>query len=276
MLGSFLITTIRGVPIRLHFTALFLLPWVHGQVGNPLTTLLISALILASVALHELGHTLVSQRYGVEVEDILLTPIGGMARLRGIPKDPRHEIRIALAGPYVSLFLAVVGFLVTLGELQLGIQPLFFVWLAGLNLMLFLFNLLPSFPMDGGRILRGCLTRSKGALEATRLAAKIGKYMSIAFIVLGLSSGNLSLALVGLFIMMSAGSEYRMMQLKHLREQQVGGGSVSAGEAHFNASPPPYASAHAPKLPDNLLGDILITFRDLYQEVYSTCFRSGR
>lgn len=277
MLGSFHITTVRGVPIRLHFTALFLVIWIAGQVPDLLTALVISTLLLASVALHELGHTVVAQRYGVTVQDILLTPIGGMARLRGLPENPRHEIRIALAGPYVSLLLAVSGFLLALLTLRLGLRLDLTAWMAGINLMLFLFNLIPSFPMDGGRVLRGCLTRSKGALEATRLAAKIGKSISVAFIVFGFLSGRFSLALIGVFIMMSAGSEYRMMQMKHWQEQQLGGMQVEAEDAGFQAGPPPYASStRRPSLPDNLFGDMVITWRDLYEEVCSGCFRRFR
>jgi stage IV sporulation protein FB len=271
MLGSFLLTEIRGVPIRLHFTAFFLLPWVYSQVPSLIPALTVSVLILASVALHELGHTVVSQRYGVHVQDIVLTPLGGMARLTSLPENPRHEVRIALAGPYVSLLLALLGLGLTLLGLRIGLRIQVFAWLTALNLMLFLFNLLPSFPMDGGRILRGCLTRSKGALEATRIASTIGKYMAIAFIVLGLSSGNFPLALIGVFILMSAGSEYRMMQMKHLHQQQMGRGGMVM-DADFTAGPPPYAKSSGPTLPDNLLGDIVLTFRDLVQEVCATCF----
>ena len=272
MLGSFLITEIRGVPIRLHVTAFFLLPMIYNQIPSPLTTLLVSCLILLSVALHELGHTVVAQRYGITVHDIVLTPIGGMARLRGLPENPRHEVRIALAGPYVSLLLAVTGFVLTLLSLRLGLRLQIFGWLTGLNLMLFLFNLLPSFPMDGGRILRGCLTRKKGAVEATRIAAKIGKSISVVFIIFGLASGRVSLALIGLFIMMSAGSEYRMMKMKHWQKQHLGGGGLE--DADFVAGPPPYASSQQRNLPDNLIGDIVLTFRDLYEETRSIILSS--
>lgn len=272
MLGSFFITEIRGVPIRLHFTALFLIPWIFAQVPNLLVTLIICVLILGSVGLHELGHTIVSQRYGVDVQDIILTPVGGVARLRGLPDDPRHEIRIALAGPYVSLFLAVASFILTLGVTRLGLTSFPFGLLAVLNLMLFLFNLLPSFPMDGGRVLRGVLSQKMGALEATRIAAKTGKIMCIGFIVLGLATNNFSLVIIGIIILTLSGSEYRMMRMKHWHEQQTGGQTADPSGAHFTAGPPPYASSQGPHVPDNLLGDVLLTFRDLYQETMKTLF----
>jgi stage IV sporulation protein FB len=255
----------------LHFTAFFLLFWVYAQVPSLLLALTFSVLILTSVALHELGHTIVSQRYGVDVQDIVLTPLGGMARLRNLPENPRHEVRIALAGPYVSLLLALTSGLITWLGARIGLSLRITAWLTILNMMLFLFNLLPSFPMDGGRVLRGCLTRTRGAMEATRIATKTGKVMSIIFIVLGLMSGNFFLALIGVFILMAAGSEYRMMQMKHWQEQQRG--TVGMSDADFHASPPPYATSKGPGLPDNLFGDIVLTFRDLFQEVCATCFR---
>jgi len=270
MLGSFFITEIRGVPIRLHFTALFLIPWIYGQVPNLLITLVICVLILGSVGLHELGHTLVSQRYGVDVQDIILTPVGGMARLRGLPHDPRHEIRIALAGPYVSLILAITSFGLALVMARLGLRSFPFGYLAILNAMLFFFNLLPSFPMDGGRVLRAVLAQKKGALEATRIAAKTGKVICIAFIILGLALNIFSLVIIGIIILMLSNSEYRMMQMQHAYGERT----MDASEAHFSASPPPYASSQGPKIPDNLLGDALLTFRDLYEEVRKTLFTS--
>jgi len=270
MLGSFQIAEVRGVPIRIHFTV-FLMLFVFGGFG-PLWTLFFSAVVLLSVALHELGHTVVSQRYEIDVRDIILTPVGGVARLVGMAEDPRHEIRIALAGPYVSFLLALTGAL--LAGLSFWIRsPLLFtasLYFAGINLALFLFNLLPSFPMDGGRVLRGWLAQKKGMLEATRIASTTGKYMSIAFIVYGLLAGMTNLAIIGLFILFAAGSEYRMIQVKTWREQHFGGttGPQPVPETEFIAGPPPYAASEKPKRQlDGLAGDALQAARDLFEEI---------
>lgn len=276
MLGSFHITTVRNVPIRVHFTTLILLLVMARNFQNPLVAVVYTFFILLSVALHELGHTVVSQRYGTKVQDILLTPIGGIARLQGLPENPRHEIRIALAGPYVSLLLFFLGAGLFILTLQLGLPPELPFAFAWINAMLFLFNLLPNFPMDGGRVLRATLTRKKGALESTRISAQVGKFMSITFMVVGFVSENISLMVVGAFILMSAGSEYRMMRMKHWQNQQMGGPGMDAAEADFQASPPPYATKQGPKVPDNLFGDILITFRDLFEEICASCSTRAR
>lgn len=275
MFGSFLITTVRGVPIRLHYTAIFMLLFFPKETGL-LEKLAISALLLFSVALHELGHTIVSQKYGIPVKDILLTPIGGIASLRGMPEDPHHEIRISLAGPYVSLLLAVLGYILLFATAGLRIEllSLLFLYLAGMNTALLCFNLLPSFPMDGGRVLRGWLTTRKGPLEATRIASTLGKYMSIAFIVIGLGTYRFSLALIGFFILSAGKSEYRMMQMKTYHDQ-THGGITPPGEADFEASPPPYqqsGQAHQ-GLKKGLLADIVYTWKDLVTEACRTCFR---
>ncbi|MDA3872945.1 MAG: M50 family metallopeptidase [Kiritimatiellae bacterium] len=274
MIGSFLLTTVRDVPIRIHFTAFFLLPMIYNVVPSLWVALLYSLIILLSVTLHELGHTVVAQRYGIRVQDIVLTPIGGVARLTGIPENSHHEIRIALAGPYISLMLALSGAALCFLSTFTGSRLLFalFFLFTTVNTMLLLFNMLPSFPMDGGRVLRGWLSQKRGALEATRIASQIGKYMSIGFIVIGLTTGRLSLALIGVFILLSGGSEYRMMQVKAWQEAQLGVDSLSP-EPEFTASPPPYATASTLHAPEGFLGDLLLTFRDLYQEICRNFFK---
>jgi Zn-dependent protease len=289
MLGSFSVTTVRGVPIRIHITAFFLLPWFYGAVEalglSPnwtfWITLLFITLLLTSVALHELGHTLVAQRYRMQVQDILLTPIGGVARLRGEVADPRHEIRIALAGPYVSLLLALISFSVSRAAFHvewLFVAATFHI-MALMNGLLFAFNLLPSFPMDGGRVLRGVLAQKKGMLEATRIAAGLGKSIAIVFIVIGLSTNRINLAVIGVFILWAAGSEYRMMRLKAVQEQMFGG-AVTSGSAsspggldQVEVSPPPYAGNQRKRSGGielkGFLGDAVLTARDLWEETFS-------
>jgi Zn-dependent protease len=270
MFGSYHITTVRGVPIKIHVLTILIMLLIIG--GDILSGLLFIAALLFSVALHELGHTVVSQRYGIQVQDIILTPIGGGARLKSLPENPRHEIRIALAGPYVSFALAVVGYALSMIFQILGLGPvaIFLWWFSVLNLILGVFNLLPSFPMDGGRILRGWLTQRKGALEATRIASQLGKYMAGVFIVYGIVTNTFNLIFIGLFILMAANSEYKMMQVKTWQEQQFGGNAMGGG-AEFVASPPPYAKKKTPA-PDGLFGDMLITVQDLITETCRSCF----
>lgn len=273
MLGSFHLLVVRGVPVKIHITALFLLPFILRSSNSLVFGLLAFVMILFSVALHELGHTVVAQRYGVTVQDIVLTPIGGVARLTGLPENPHHEIRIALAGPYVSLFLCLCGALL----LGLGIHrlPIFlntiFLYFSALNLMLFLFNLLPCFPMDGGRVLRAWLSLKKGALEGTRIAAEMGKYISIFFIVIGLAYGHFPLMLIGGFMLISGGSEYRMMKLKTWQAQAYGHPhETPVSEQDFVASPPPYEKSQRPPRQPGFLHDMLTTATDLAAEIKST------
>ncbi len=260
---SWTLFSVRGVPIRLHATALFMLPMFQRYTGNLLLTLLCIALLLGSIALHELGHTLVAQRYGIPVLDIMLTPIGGVARCAAMPENPHHETRIAVAGPAVSLLLAIVFRLLVELFLLAGLRPLALLCLvaASMNTMLLLFNLLPSFPMDGGRVLRASLVPSKGFLEATRIAAQLGKYISTAFFLLGLLTANFGLAIIGIFIFLSAGTEYRMALLKTFRDP------ASSFSGAFQAGPPPYAQSSPPRA--GLLADILQAFRDLREEIRS-------
>jgi Zn-dependent protease len=273
MFGSFHLLDVRGVPVKIHLTALFLLPFILRSSNSLLFGLIAFVMILLSVALHELGHTIVAQRYGITVQDIVLTPIGGVARLKGLPENPHHEIRIALAGPYVSLFLALCGALL----LRLGFHrlPLFFntvfLYFALLNLMLFLFNLLPCFPMDGGRVFRAWLSLKKGALEGTRIAADMGKYISIFFIVIGLAYGHFPLMLIGGFMLISGGSEYRMMKLKAWQSQTYGQASETpVSKPDFVAGPPPYEKSQRPAHPPGFLNDLRVTATDLVAEIKSS------
>ncbi len=276
MFGTFHLFTVRDVPIRIHFTVFFLVYLFRDSKTSFFYTVLIAGLLLLSVALHELGHTVVAQRYGIRVKDIILTPVGGVARTLGFPDDPHVEVRIALAGPYVSLALAIIG-----GCLAFIMQHTLFRWstftfivFAVMNLSLFLFNLLPSFPMDGGRILRGTLSLNKGPLEATRIAATIGKIFAVIFIVLGLRYDLFSLLIIGIFILLSAGSEYRMMKVKAW--QQGYEAPSTPIEPDFVVSPPPYEKKSAkPKMPGGLLGDILIAAKDLYEESCQTLFKQN-
>jgi Zn-dependent protease len=192
MANSYSIGSLFNIPVRVHVTLLIFLPLFalsFAPVEGPLG-LFYGALgaigLFASVALHEVGHSLVARAKGSRILEILLLPIGGMARLDRLPPRPADEIQTALAGPAVSLALGIAGWwyapLVYAANPPLG---LILHALGRINLMLVLFNLIPSFPMDGGRVFRAALTPRLGRLAATQLAAKVGRAFAWIFGALG-------------------------------------------------------------------------------------------
>lgn len=217
---SFPIGTIRGTEIRIHATFFLLLAWVlvaaWGAEG-PAAALENVAFILAlftCVVLHEFGHVTMARRFGVKTPDITLLPIGGMARLERIPEDPRQEILVALAGPAVNVVIWLVLTVVLGASMQLNVlQSLedptqgFLQRLAAVNLMLVLFNMIPSFPMDGGRVFRAVLALFMDRVRATQIAAQVGQAMAFLFGFLGLTGGSPLLVLIAVFIFFAAGAE---------------------------------------------------------------------
>ena len=240
--GSFQIAKIRGIPIRVHMTLLIVLPIFGYDFSEEFSAyplawgMLAAATLFLSVALHELGHSFVSIAKGFPVRDILLLPIGGLAQLARMPERPRDEFQVAIAGPLVSLALG--GGLLALGTsgLPLGSSELarFCVLIGSINLSLFAFNLLPAFPMDGGRILRAALARRKGRVAATRIAARLGKILAIILGMLGWHYGNPLLVVIAVFIFFSAGAEYRMVLMQEMSRQPP-----PIWPWMWNQSPPP-------------------------------------
>ena len=233
---SFTIGRIFGIPIRLDLTFLLILPvfaWLIGaQVGQwvgilngvwatgldpgPLTDgsmewLLGSAAaigLFVAVVLHELGHSVVAMRFGFPIESITLWLFGGIASLSDQPEDWREELLIAVAGPVVSILLGVIAFL-ALFVIPEGQDAVRFVagYLALMNFALAAFNLLPGFPMDGGRVLRALLTRTRPFARATKIAAEVGKAFAILLGLFGLLNLNLILIGIAFFIYIGASSE---------------------------------------------------------------------
>jgi Zn-dependent protease len=208
-LQSFKIAKIMDIPIELHITFILLLVLVYYFWG--LGGFILYVFLFASVALHELGHSYVAKKYGVKIEKILLLPIGGVAMMDNIPKE--GEFRIAIAGPIVSIVLGILFILLSkfldFDILKIGDNIYYlFMTVGALNIMLGVFNLIPAFPMDGGRILRAILSNKFGYLKATKIASVLGQYFSFLMLIYGLITLNVILILIALFIYYGAHQEY--------------------------------------------------------------------
>ncbi len=209
---------IFGVPVRLHFTFVLLLVFLAfigiGGKQSGLSTVLYVLALFASVLAHELGHTLVARRYGIRTLEIVMFPIGGISRPERQPRA-REELWVALAGPLVNVVIAALlfGWVAAIGQLQ-PIELLREPTDANLaeriaigNLLLFLFNLLPAYPMDGGRILRALLALRRPEEQATAIAASAGRFLAIAMGLFGLLSANFLLVFIALFVYLGAAQE---------------------------------------------------------------------
>src|SRR5918999_1586285 len=227
--GSFRIGRAFGIDVKVHWTFLLLLAFFgftayqnSDSLGSALVTLGVIVALFVCVLLHEYGHSLVAQRLGIEIGDITLLPIGGLARLKSLPEKPWDEVKIAIAGPLVNVVLAPIFFAVALllggslttppdilGGVQSAAQV--FVYLGFINVALVVFNLIPAFPMDGGRVLRGLLATRLGPVRATDISSGVGQFFGVVFILIGLFINPL-LALIGLFIFLGATGESQMVR----------------------------------------------------------------
>jgi Zn-dependent protease len=230
------ILTVWGIPIRLHVSLLLLPPLLFRVFGvAPFTILFAAVGVMASIVLHELGHCWVAQRKNCRVREIQLLLIGGAAQMERIPTRPRDELAMALAGPLVSLLLAGVfwgvGLFLPLSALLAGgLRTNAFLVLAVWNLGLVLFNLIPAFPMDGGRVLRALLAMRMSRVRATWIASRIGRLGAVTFGAWGvwvMFDGALLqgavLAAIASFIYRAAGDEYRMVRLLAATEHGAAG-----------------------------------------------------
>jgi Zn-dependent protease len=225
-----------GIDVYVHVTFLLLIAWAalyywdatHTLAGvvSGLATIL---LLFLCVVLHEYGHALTARRFGIGTRSITLLPIGGLALLEKMPKDPWQEIVVALAGPAVNLAIAAAlylvmlvgarpGSLIELEPARDGILPSLFA----ANLLLAVFNMLPAFPMDGGRVLRAALALRMDRVRATRLAAAIGQALAVGLGLLGLM-GNPWLILIAVFVWIGAGSEAGAVEVDARLSRQPAG-----------------------------------------------------
>lgn len=245
MRGALQIGSFRGIPLRVHWTLLLVLPllaalfaadWreaaaLAGVSPSAVTLapwiwgLLVAVGLFASVLVHELAHSLYARRVGLRVRGIVLLLIGGISEIVDPPERPGQEALMAFVGPLTSLVLGVL-----FGVAGLLLRPtapgdlVFALLLLGqLNLVLGIFNLLPAFPMDGGRILRAGLTAWLGQSRATRAAVAVGRVFAVLFVLLGLYSGSFLLLFVAFFVWMGAGAEGAQVSLREaLTGQRVG------------------------------------------------------
>jgi Zn-dependent protease len=232
MSWSWKLGRVAGIPIYVHWTFLILLAWITfaywAESHDVLKALEGGAFILTlfgCVVLHELGHALTARRFGVTTSDITLLPIGGVARLQRIPDKPLEELLVALAGPAVNVVIVAVLFVVGVrfpggpSDPEHLVQARFWPQILWINLVLAAFNMLPAFPMDGGRVLRALLAMRLPYARATRLAASIGQALAIGFAFLGLSH-NPFLLLIALFVWIGAEAEAAQVEegvaLKHV------------------------------------------------------------
>jgi Zn-dependent protease/CBS domain-containing protein len=232
--GSFKIGRAFGIDVKVHWTFFLLLIFFAfvgyqgaGNLVGALVTIAVIVALFVCVLLHEFGHSLVAQRLGIEIPDITLLPIGGVARFKTLPDRPMDEVKISVAGPLVNVVLAPIfyGIGVALGGDMPNIaSPVggfdsvgqFFVYLGVINVALVVFNLLPAFPMDGGRVLRGLLATRLGAVRATDISAAVGQFFAFAFFLIGLLGGNFFLALIAVFIFFGANGEAQMVRQREL------------------------------------------------------------
>jgi Zn-dependent protease len=197
---------------------------VEGVMGI-FSWLALVVLLFGSVLLHEIGHALTARRFGIHTKDIILTPIGGMARIMNMPSNPKQEIAIAIAGPIVSLLIAAFGFVTGIAIIVLPVVPPTVITGLGIlmyiNLMLGLFNLVPALPMDGGRVLRGFLALKYDFLKATVIAARVGRTLAILGGVIAIFwlDNSWTLLLISIFIYMSAGAEIRMARMREYQKR---------------------------------------------------------
>ena len=237
MKGVLKLGKIAGIRLEVHWTFTLLLIWIvfldiqrGGTTYSALMNIVLILLLFFCVILHELGHALTAKRFNINTKKITLLPIGGVASLEKMPEKPGQELIVALAGPAVNVIIAILLFLIVPMKSYFGLDAdslgqlleaprletlLFYLFIA--NVMLVVFNLIPAFPMDGGRVLRALLAFTMDRARATEIAAGLGQALAVIFFMLGLFF-NPFLILIALFIFLAAYSENQMVKQKSLVE----------------------------------------------------------
>ena len=225
MSWSIPIIRIAGIQLRIHITFLLLIGWLalgyysSGGSAAAASQVIVILLLFVCVVLHEFGHALAAKSFGINTPDITLLPIGGVARLERMPEEPKQELIIATAGPAVNVIIALCLFLVVGARGNLDPRSAMqsgdlLVNLLTVNVLIVLFNLLPAFPMDGGRVLRALLATRLNYARATQIAATIGQGCAFVFGFIGLMQGNPFLIFIALFVYIGASQEAALAQMK--------------------------------------------------------------
>jgi Zn-dependent protease len=254
MLRSWRLGQAFGIDIFVHWTFLLVPTLIlFSNLDQGLRIALLGAIVTVAVfgcvLLHELGHALMAKSYGIGTRDITLYPIGGVARLERMPEQPKAEIAIALAGPAVNV--AIAGGL-WLGMYLAGMVPDIATILYGsmaqaivvnlliANIGLVIFNMIPAFPMDGGRVLRSVLALFTSRLQATEVAASIGSLFAMLFVFAGIYFGHLTLTLVGMFVFLAGRQERAYVrQQEYQRQMRDWQGPTITVDADGSPSPAP-------------------------------------
>jgi Zn-dependent protease/predicted transcriptional regulator len=228
MKWSLYLGQVRGIRLQMHWTFLLLVAWIvmslasrGAAVPEIVGGVMLLLAVFACVVLHELGHALTAQRFGIQTRDITLLPIGGIARLERMPERPGEEFLVAVAGPMVNVVIAsALGIvLLAFGSLEpmtaaIDVRAGFFGQLMWINVILVLFNLLPAFPMDGGRILRSLLAMRMEYARATSIAASVGQIMAVVFGAIGVLGWNPFLVFIAIFVYFGAQAEAQQVQVR--------------------------------------------------------------
>jgi Zn-dependent protease len=285
MKSEYRLGRVFGIPIKIHISMPLLLLYMafrayagsrsmQEALGDVVYVLIVGILLFTSIALHELGHSLVAMRKGCRVYEITLMFMGGAAKMDRMPSKPFDEFLMAIAGPAVSLLLGATG--LAGGFTLLDTKSAIIHYIASImitigliNAILAVFNLIPAFPMDGGRVLRALLTQRLGRLQATYIASRTGRVIAVLFFFVGIfgiknftvygihpfTPGNIVLIIIAFFVYFNADREYRMVQYEELIKQR-GNGPGAARPWSFTPppdedddsviiSPPPYADGRA-------------------------------
>ena len=197
---------ILGINVSLHWSLLLLIAFAGLTSG----TAALTAAVFGCVLLHEFGHSLAARQFGIQTDSIVLLPIGGIATLERMPRKPAQELWIAVAGPLVNVVMAIalffaLPFIGTVSPASVN----WFEYLIAANVFLVLFNMLPAFPMDGGRVLRSVLAMNMSYVDATQIAAKVGRFMAFVLGGLGLMYGHFMLMLIAVFVYFAGSAEAR-------------------------------------------------------------------
>jgi Zn-dependent protease len=231
MFRSIRVARVLGVDVRIHITFVMFLAWIalahltRGGIMAAVQGLIFTLALFTCVLLHEFGHILAAKHFGILTSDVTLFPIGGVARLQRIPEKPSQELVVALAGPMVNVIIAAFLILLVgshaqfedLAEIDLPSGALF-AKLVSVNISLVLFNLIPAFPMDGGRVLRSVMAITMNYTRATLIAVRVGQFLAIGFGIIGLF-GSPMLIFIAFFIYAGAQQEAAFVQMAEARRR---------------------------------------------------------